>query len=177
MANFHSSKSDVDHRRTRNHRHHHCQRHPNHHQSPGVCSLCLTEKLSRIIAPAASSRNKISNSLSSSSSSSYYSSCSSASSSSSSSPKLYGYYNSDNHHPRRKTAFVFSASSIFKKSKTMARLKRGITTTESDCGKKSNNTDLGFWSRFLNRHRLKRMEFQEVLMRSRTVVQRNNVHG
>lgn len=70
---------------------------------------------------------------------------------------------------------LFSASSIFKKSKSMARLKRG-TTTESDCGKKSNNNDLGFWSRFLNRPRPKRMEFQDVLMRSRTVVHRN-VHG
>ncbi|XP_038899400.1 uncharacterized protein LOC120086706 [Benincasa hispida] len=166
MANFHKSKSDYDHHRRRNHC---CKRHPKHHQSPGVCSLCLTEKLSRILSAATttSSSRKTSDSLSSSYSSSYYSSASS--SSSCSSPNLY-HYNTD----RRKTAFVFSASSIFKKSKSMAAIVprlRGRTESESE--KKSN---LGFWSRFLNRPRRKRMEFQDVLMHSRTIVERN-VHG
>ena len=157
MANFHRSKSDYDDRRR-------CKRHPKHHQSPGVCSLCLAEKLSQIVS--ATSSRKVSDSLSSSCSSSYNSSASSCSSCSSPNPP-YGY-NTD-----RRKAFVFSASSIFKKSRSMAfapRLRRG---TESDSGKNSN---LGFWSRFLRRPRRKIMEFEEVLMHSRTVVQRD-VHG
>ncbi|CAK9325587.1 unnamed protein product [Citrullus colocynthis] len=159
MANFHKSKSDYDHRRN-----HCCKRHPNHRQSPGVCSLCLTEKLSRILSAATTttSSRKTSDSLSSSSSSSYYSSASS--SSSCSSPNLYNY-NAD----RRRAAFVF-----FKKSKSMAAIAPRLRgRTESESGKKSK---LGFWSRFLNRPRRKRMEVQEVLMHSRTVVRRD-VHG
>lgn len=42
-----------------------CKRHPKHHQSPGVCSLCLHEKLSKICS--GSSRSSSSSSSSSSS--------------------------------------------------------------------------------------------------------------
>ncbi|KAL4312669.1 hypothetical protein GQ457_01G011450 [Hibiscus cannabinus] len=54
-----------------------CKRHPKHKQSPGVCSLCLAEKLSQISAHSST----LAYSCSSRSSSSSY--CSSASSSSS----------------------------------------------------------------------------------------------
>ncbi|XP_061364255.1 uncharacterized protein LOC133307718 [Gastrolobium bilobum] len=61
----------------------HCKKHPKHRQSPGVCSLCLREKLTQL--SASTSRRTTSSSSSSSSSSasslsSYYSSSSSASS-------------------------------------------------------------------------------------------------
>lgn len=66
-----------------------CRRHPKHIQSPGVCSICLREKLSHLSCPSSSSsssraiHNYYDSSSSSSSLSSYYSSCSSASSCSS----------------------------------------------------------------------------------------------
>ncbi|KAK8624210.1 hypothetical protein V6N13_065563 [Hibiscus sabdariffa] len=58
-----------------------CKKHPKHRQSPGVCSLCLKEKLSRLPASSSSRRPTIiASSCSSSSSLSSY--CSSSSSSS-----------------------------------------------------------------------------------------------
>ncbi|KAK8501046.1 hypothetical protein V6N13_109981 [Hibiscus sabdariffa] len=65
-----------------------CKKHPKHRQSPGVCSLCLKEKLSRLPASSSSRRptsaTVIASSCSSSSSLSSYCSSSSASSHSSS---------------------------------------------------------------------------------------------
>lgn len=59
-----------------------CRRHPKHRQSPGVCSLCLVEKLSRLSADSNLSRCIAAPVSSSSSSlSSYYSSPSSSASS------------------------------------------------------------------------------------------------
>ncbi|KAG5063937.1 hypothetical protein JHK85_005120 [Glycine max] len=58
-----------------------CKKHPKHHQSPGVCSLCLREKLSQL-SSSFNSRRRISSICSSSSSSmssSYYSSASASS--------------------------------------------------------------------------------------------------
>ncbi|KAK7301166.1 hypothetical protein RJT34_12027 [Clitoria ternatea] len=61
----------------------HCKKHPKHHQSPGVCSLCLREKLTRL-SSSNSPRTTLgscdsSSSSSSSLSSSYYSSSSTSS--------------------------------------------------------------------------------------------------
>ncbi|KAE8704432.1 Detected protein of unknown function [Hibiscus syriacus] len=52
-----------------------CKRHPKHRQSPGVCSLCLADKLSRL---STHSSSYCYSSTSSSLSSSSYSSCSSS---------------------------------------------------------------------------------------------------
>ncbi|GLT56451.1 hypothetical protein SLA2020_294900 [Shorea laevis] len=62
-----------------------CKKHPKHHQSPGVCSLCLREKLSHLSTSSSRSiaKTKMESFSSSSSLSSNYSSCSSASSCSS----------------------------------------------------------------------------------------------
>ncbi|EOA36560.1 hypothetical protein CARUB_v10011701mg [Capsella rubella] len=65
-----------------------CKKHPKHRQSPGVCSLCLNEKLS-LFMKAASSRGRP-RSLSSSSTSSSLSSYCSSSVSSCPSPLLDG---------------------------------------------------------------------------------------
>ncbi|KAK7275796.1 hypothetical protein RIF29_16920 [Crotalaria pallida] len=60
-----------------------CKKHPKHHQSPGVCSLCLREKLTQLSSSISSRRIPTSSttacSSTSSSLSSYYSSCSSSS--------------------------------------------------------------------------------------------------
>ncbi|XP_039065493.1 uncharacterized protein LOC120210915 [Hibiscus syriacus] len=70
-----------------------CKRHPKHKQSPGVCSLCLGEKLSQLPYGSTSRRPTITTtcSSSSSSSSSLSSYHSSALASSSSSP-IRGYH-------------------------------------------------------------------------------------
>ncbi|XP_039071245.1 uncharacterized protein LOC120218353 [Hibiscus syriacus] len=67
-----------------------CRKHPKHRQSPGVCSLCLKEKLSRL-STSSSSRCTTIASSSSSSLSSYCSSCSASSS----------YASSPMHHRHR----------------------------------------------------------------------------
>ncbi|WVY92282.1 hypothetical protein V8G54_037796, partial [Vigna mungo] len=65
----------------------HCKKHPKHNQSPGVCSLCLREKLAQLSSynsrptPSSIASSTSSSSLSSYSSS-YYSSASSSSSAS-----------------------------------------------------------------------------------------------
>ncbi|CAJ1971733.1 unnamed protein product [Sphenostylis stenocarpa] len=66
----------------------HCKKHPKHNQSPGVCSLCLREKLAQLSSSNSRTRpSSIASSTSSSSVSSYSSSYySSASASSSASP-------------------------------------------------------------------------------------------
>ncbi|KAL3577173.1 hypothetical protein D5086_022456 [Populus alba] len=59
-----------------------CKKHPKHKQSPGVCSVCLSEKLSQLSTSASTSRSSSTNTMdcsSSSSLSSYYSSSSSCS--------------------------------------------------------------------------------------------------
>lgn len=62
-----------------------------------------------------------------------------------------------------------------------SRLRREVTD-QSGSGKKTkkkkSDTDkLGFWSRFMNRSRRKKMELEAVLTHSRTVVVQRNVHG
>ncbi|KAG4954799.1 hypothetical protein HKD37_14G040949 [Glycine soja] len=61
-----------------------CKKHPKHHQSPGVCSLCLREKLSQLSSSSSDSHRRISSICSSSSSSLSSSSCYSSASASSS---------------------------------------------------------------------------------------------
>ncbi|KAK4274135.1 hypothetical protein QN277_017411 [Acacia crassicarpa] len=56
-----------------------CKKHPKHHQSPGVCSLCLTERLSQIPSSSTSRAAPSETSSSVSSLSSYYSSSSASS--------------------------------------------------------------------------------------------------
>lgn len=66
----------------------HCKKHPKHNQSPGVCSLCLREKLAQLSSynsrptPSSIASSTSSSSSLSSYSSSYYSSASSSSSAS-----------------------------------------------------------------------------------------------
>ena len=58
-----------------------CKKHPNHRQSPGVCSLCLRHKLSQLSSASMRKTTLISSCRSSSTSSSLSSYCSSSSSS------------------------------------------------------------------------------------------------
>ncbi|KAK8505172.1 hypothetical protein V6N13_026040 [Hibiscus sabdariffa] len=75
MLNLKTSSKDVGGGGRRSKPNEGCKRHPKHKQSPGVCSLCLAEKLSQISAHSStlaysfSSRSSLSSSSSSSSSS------------------------------------------------------------------------------------------------------------
>ncbi|KAH6803739.1 hypothetical protein C2S51_031986 [Perilla frutescens var. frutescens] len=90
-----------------------CKKHPKHMQSPGVCSICLNEKLSQLMSnsdsSSSSSRAARSRSSSSSSLSSYVSSLSSSNASSCSSPVV------DSNSVR-----------VFKKSKSIGIVKGGF---------------------------------------------------
>ncbi|WVZ18850.1 hypothetical protein V8G54_006172 [Vigna mungo] len=144
-----------------------CKKHPKHRQSPGVCSLCLRDKLSQLSSdsPSSSSSRKT-NSISSSPSSSVSSSVSSYSSSPSSSASPTALPFPFSNEPRTASIFLFTAKHAgFLKSKSMSvlstrrRRRRNEAEAEADDdpgnnkpGKKS-----GFWSKLLH-PKSKRME-------------------
>ncbi|KAH7848919.1 hypothetical protein Vadar_010239 [Vaccinium darrowii] len=107
-----------------------CKKHPKHQQSPGVCSICLREKLSQISTSSSSSRKVA---VSYCSSSSYLSSLSSSSHCSSSelSPARY----------RVRTTAKWSKNNVFGKSRSMAFV--------GELGEGKKKKSGGFWSRLL----------------------------
>ncbi|KAL4566033.1 hypothetical protein LXL04_030142 [Taraxacum kok-saghyz] len=107
-----------------------CKKHPKHEQSPGVCSLCLRERLRKI---SKSSSRVTTYASSSSCSSSSISSVSSVSSLSNTESPMHDY---------RKGHVSFLKSKL-KKSKSMAFVGRRIV--EDDGKKKS-----GFWSKLMH---------------------------
>ncbi|XWS23928.1 hypothetical protein CRYUN_Cryun28dG0057700 [Craigia yunnanensis] len=138
-----------------------CKRHPKHKQSPGVCSLCLGEKLSRLSAHSSSRRCNItttiasSNSSSSSSLSSYYSS--------SSSPTHRYRFTTEG----KGTSFsllLFSGKNMLTKSRSVAFASRTRSKEGDDKKKKS-----GFLSNLLHSRNNKRKEEATGLVHSRTM--------
>ncbi|XP_058218358.1 uncharacterized protein LOC131329280 [Rhododendron vialii] len=111
-----------------------CKRHPKHQQSPGVCSICLGERLSQISTSSSSSRRAVEPYCSSSSSLSSLSSSSHCSSS-----EL-----SPVHHRVRSGAGVKWSKNnymvMFGKSRSMAFVGEGI---------KNKSSSTGFWSKLL----------------------------
>ncbi|KAM7253338.1 hypothetical protein ACFE04_025956 [Oxalis oulophora] len=102
-----------------------CKRHPKHKQSPGVCSLCLREKLSHLQSSSTSRSLSIQDSCCSTTSSlsSYYSSCSSTSSTSyiSSPLRRYRFSTREGHNYHDKgSSSTFSLSSVLRKSRSLA---------------------------------------------------------
>lgn len=124
-----------------------CRKHPKHIQSPGVCSLCLNQKLSKL--RSASSRAKRNYPSSSSSSSSYISSPSSSDGSSCSSPAL-NYAGSRSGKPTR--LFKSIGQETLKKSRSMAFFMRRRREEEDGNGNGKNvEIRRGFWSKLLPR--------------------------
>lgn len=124
-----------------------CKKHPNHKQNPGVCSVCLSEKLSMLSKTTSRSNTTTitssSSSLSSLSSSSDVSSCSSP-----------PHYRTDNN--------------VLTKSRSLAlimRRREGGILEESNGNKKKG----GFLSKLLN---LRRNIKDEGLAHSRTMRER-----
>ncbi|KAI3451339.1 hypothetical protein Pfo_008004 [Paulownia fortunei] len=134
-----------------------CKKHPRHRQSPGVCSICLSEKLSQLSNPnASSSRAKAARSPSSCSSSSYLSSLSSSNASSYSSPVVSYRHRMDSETRKSKR--------VFKKSRSMAFVPRKQKEKDEN-GKNIVGIKGGFWSKLLPRR-------SRGLMHSRTMRER-----
>lgn len=138
-----------------------CKKHPKHQQSPGVCSFCLREKLTKLLA-SSSRCNAIScvvnSSCSSSSLSSLSSSYYSASASSCSSPVHRHHYRmaSDERGLSSSMTFFRSGKNVLNKSRSVAFITRRRNEGEvvaMDRGKKKS----GFWSKLL-RPRSKRID-------------------
>lgn len=154
MANQRKSKPDLK-----------CKKHPKHRQSPGVCSLCLTEKLSQLSSRrTAASSATVGSSCPSSSASSLSSYYSSSSASSCSSPlRPYRFVKEG----KASISFLFNGKNVLTKSRSVAFFPRTKNIGDDDDDKKKKKG--GFWSKLL-RPRSKRME--ETLMHSRTMRER-----
>ncbi|KAL4570522.1 hypothetical protein LXL04_026178 [Taraxacum kok-saghyz] len=126
-----------------------CKKHPTHQQSPGVCSLCLRERLSKISGSSSLAVKNVSSS-SSSSSISYVSSVSSSHGSSNAPSNTASPM-----HNQRKTYNVERKGylSFLRKSRSMAFV--GENVVEINEKKKKSN---GFWSKLMG---LKRRDTQK----------------
>lgn len=127
-----------------------CKKHPKHKQNPGVCSICLSEKLSVLSTSNTTTVTSSScSSLSSLSSSSDVSSCSSP--------------------PRYRTN-----TNVLMKSRSLALIMRrkdgGIILEENSNGKKKKKE--GFLSKLLNPKRKLNRKDDEGLTHSRTMRER-----
>ncbi|GLT44850.1 hypothetical protein SLA2020_187250 [Shorea laevis] len=120
-----------------------CKKHPKHHQSPGVCSLCLREKLSQLSTSRSRSIPKtriIESSCSSSSLSSYSSSASSCSS------PVYPYDQDDRCLSGKGSLFTIGGGiNRLTKSKTTAFF---LKTRDKEGDERKNRT--GFLSKWLH---------------------------
>ncbi|XP_058781252.1 uncharacterized protein LOC131655386 [Vicia villosa] len=114
-----------------------CKKHPKHVQSPGVCSLCLKDKLDQLSSSSSSSTSQNTNSASCSSSCSSLSSYYSSSSGSSCSSPMHDDGSSFS------TIFLFHKHGGLVKSKSMAAViprRRNKDGRDHQYSKKS-----GFW--------------------------------
>ncbi|XP_076898155.1 uncharacterized protein LOC143551648 [Bidens hawaiensis] len=143
-----------------------CRKHPKHQQSPGVCLLCLQERLSKISGSSSSQRVvNICSSSSSSSLSSVSSACSSNAPSYVASP-MHNYRDGDGvHDVEGKLGYL----SFLRKSRSIAFV--GEKIVENDGKKKKGD---GFWSKLigLKRSNMKKRSKEEGssrLMHSRTM--------
>lgn len=124
-----------------------CKRHPKHRQSPGVCSICLKEKLAQLSgSDSSSSSSRAARSGSSSSSlSSYASSLSSSNASSCTSPAV-------DFRRRLEPDARDSSVRFFGKSRSMAFVtRRRKEEPDRSAGEEVGIGKGGFWSKFLPR--------------------------
>ncbi|KAH7567716.1 hypothetical protein ACOSP7_010189 [Xanthoceras sorbifolium] len=142
-----------------------CKKHPKHRQSPGVCSLCLREKLSQLSTSNSRTTNisARTGSSCSSSPSSYYSS----SSVSSCSSPMHGYrFTTSDQGKISLSLLLFGAkNNVLTKSRSLAFVptNRG---KEGDDDKKLKK--VGFFSKLLLRPRTNK-KIEEGLVHSRTM--------
>lgn len=132
-----------------------CKKHPKHRQSPGVCSLCVSEKLTRISATSSNNTSKAR---------AYY--CSSSSLSSSEDDSYASSPSSSPPHLRRIASDVLVDDNAkrldaeFGKSRSMAFVaaEDGKLRPEEKRGSNNNKKVIrGFWSKILHPRRNKRL--------------------
>jgi hypothetical protein len=135
-----------------------CKNHPKHNQSPGVCSLCLSEKLIQLSSFGSHRRTRTfvainDGSLSSSYVSSLSSSCYSSSSVSSCASPLHCFcFNSEGKRSRSLSIFLLSGQHEIIKSKSFSRRR------ECEGGvMHGNKRSCGFWFKLFGDKR-KRIE-------------------
>lgn len=119
-----------------------CRKHPKHEQSPGVCSLCLRDKLSQLAAiSSSSSRNTLDSCCYSSSSSlsSYYSS-SEASSCSSPVYNKYRVTTTDHQGKHSLSTLLFGSrkNNVLTKSRSLVSFVPRVRNQEGESKKKKN---------------------------------------
>lgn len=156
-----------------------CKKHPKHRQSPGVCSLCLKERLSQLSAASSFRATSAATRPSCSTSSSLSSYYSSSSASSCSSPALlsysYRFGRGDGTEGSRSgpMSFVKSANNVLNKSRSLAFVPRSRRRDGGENKKKAS----GFWSKLLlRRPTSKPVEDNNSFMQSRTVGETTRVH-
>ncbi|KAJ9146474.1 hypothetical protein P3X46_028733 [Hevea brasiliensis] len=141
-----------------------CKKHPKHKQSPGVCSICLSEKLFQLSNSCSSRTTSSSTAMDSVSSSSSLSSYSSSSCSSSSSSPVHRYrYGVQG---KGSLSFLLSGKNVLTKSRSLVFVPR--TRGNKDRASDDNNKKKkgGFLSKLL---RPKNKRIEEGLVHSRTM--------
>ncbi|TKY74392.1 hypothetical protein E2542_SST03153 [Spatholobus suberectus] len=135
-----------------------CKKHPKHRQSPGVCSLCLRDKLSQLSAASSSSSSRKTTSVSSSTSSSLSSYYSSSASSCASPTTLPFPFPTEAKSGSKVSIFLLSAKhGGVLKSKSMSvvstrrrRKREGQGEGGGDDHNKKSGKKSGFWSKLLH---------------------------
>ncbi|XP_030455061.1 uncharacterized protein LOC115676320 [Syzygium oleosum] len=129
-----------------------CGKHPKHRQSTGVCSLCLTKKLSRLssgdyLRGSAGANRRYSCSTSPSSSSSLSSYHSSSGSSSCASPVVHHRHGRFAHEARSgPVSMLFGGKGVLKKSRSAAFAPKTGPGGDRAKGERSKG---GFWSKLI----------------------------
>jgi hypothetical protein len=149
MANLHRPYSkDKD-----NYKFGRCKKHPKHVQSPGVCSLCLKDKLDQLSTSSSSTSQKTTSASCSSSCSSVSSYDSSSSASSCSSPPMH---DDGSFSTKGKTIFLFQKHNGLVKSKSMAVVPRSRKRYHSEKNDDSSKKN-GFWFKLFHPNKSKKM--------------------
>ena len=130
-----------------------CKKHPKHRQSPGICSLCLRERLSKI---SSSSSQAVTNVSSSSSSSSISSVSSVYSSNNSSNASSYTASPMQNYRNRRKINNLEGKGYLYFLKKNTLKKSRSVAFV-SDQKKVMQDQEMkekvGFWSKLMGSKR------------------------
>ncbi|KAL8145465.1 hypothetical protein AgCh_003583 [Apium graveolens] len=151
-----------------------CKKHPKHKQAPGVCSICLGERLSQLSSSKKTTKKAL-RTPSSSSSLSSLSSCDSSSNASSCSSPVRGKNNGVMGRSEGKGYVSFFKVSgkniILTKSRSMEIYppRPGQERVNDDSQKKKS----GFWSKLIGSSRSKKMD-HEGLMHSKTMRERSS---
>ncbi|KAI3685289.1 hypothetical protein L6452_34530 [Arctium lappa] len=134
-----------------------CKKHPKHRQSPGICSLCLRERLSKISSSSSRAVTNVSSSSSSSISSvsSVYSSNNSSNASSYTASPMQNYRNRRkiNNDLEGKGYLYFlkknTKGTVLKKSRSMAF----VSDQKNVMQDQEINEKVGFWSKLMGSKR------------------------